>query len=82
MDAAARELPGGTFNLETPQLKGTFVTPAWPALRRASDNEGVWMVHCHNQSHLQRGMSMIILDGTDGGIEVPAEYRDYKCQAH
>ncbi|KXJ90373.1 multicopper oxidase-domain-containing protein [Microdochium bolleyi] len=89
VDAAAKELPPGTINLVNPQLRDTFVTPAssltapaWLALRRASDNEGVWMIHCHIQSHLQGGMSMIIQDGTDGGIEVPKEYREYQCQAH
>ncbi|KAH7029787.1 Cupredoxin [Microdochium trichocladiopsis] len=85
---AQAELPAGAINLNNPQLRDTFVTPAssmtelsWLVLRRASDNEGVWMIHCHIQSHLQGGMSMVIQDGTDGGIDVPEEYRAYQCKA-
>lgn len=84
---ASGELPAGSINLVNPQLRDTYITPAaatgptWLVLRRASDNEGVWLIHCHIQSHLQGGMSMVIQDGTDGGIAVPDEYRNYQCAA-
>lgn len=83
---AALEIPAN-FNLINPPLRDTFTTPAssaeasWLALRRPSDNEGAWLIHCHIQSHLQGGMSMVIQDGTEGGIAVPAEYRNYQCKA-
>jgi FtsP/CotA-like multicopper oxidase with cupredoxin domain len=79
---ASQHLPAGTFNLVNPQLRDTYYTPGgegWLAVRRPSDNEGVWLVHCHIMSHLQGGMSVVIQDGTDGGIFVPPAYRGYQC---
>jgi len=83
--AAIREIPSN-FNLRNPQIRDTFTGPAsltgsWVAVRRPSDNEGVWLIHCHIQGHVRGGMSMVIQDGTDGGIPVPNEYRNYKCAA-
>ncbi|KAI1636111.1 multicopper oxidase [Biscogniauxia mediterranea] len=77
----------GAFNLVDPPLRDTYPTAAsardatWLVLRRASDNPGVWMMHCHIMSHLQGGMAMVIQDGTDALPAVPQEYLDYSCQA-
>jgi len=83
--AAIREQPK-SFNLVNPQIRDTFTGPTsadatWLAVRRPSDNEGVWLIHCHIQTHVRGGMSMVIQDGTDGGISVPNEYRNYRCAA-
>jgi FtsP/CotA-like multicopper oxidase with cupredoxin domain len=74
------------FNLVNPQLRDTFTTPAttgegWLALRRPSDNPGVWLIHCHIQTHLQGGMSMVLQDGTDDLPRVPASFEDWTCNA-
>ncbi|KAG9247656.1 multicopper oxidase-domain-containing protein [Calycina marina] len=81
--AAAAERPE-LFNLINPQLRDTYNTPisgptgSWLAVRRASDNEGAWLLHCHIQSHVQGGMAMVIQDGTDSYPRIPDEYRNYQ----
>ncbi|KAI1842362.1 hypothetical protein JX265_001790 [Neoarthrinium moseri] len=83
---AAAAMPEA-FNLVNPPLRDTYPTPAaatapsWLVLRRPSDNPGVWLIHCHIQSHLQGGMSMAIQDGTDDMPAVPEEYLGYQCSA-
>lgn len=71
------------FNLVDPPLRDTFATlgapDSWLALRRPSDNPGVWLMHCHIQSHLQGGMSVIIEDGLDGLPKIPDEYLHAQC---
>ncbi|KAK6074963.1 multicopper oxidase [Seiridium cupressi] len=75
------------FNLVNPPLRDTYPTPpsgtgeSWLVIRRPNDNPGVWLIHCHIQSHLQGGMSMVIQDGTDDLPEIPEEYRDWTCAA-
>lgn len=77
---ATNQTPAGTFNLETPPLSHTFVTPsvllgpAWEAFRYQSANPGAWFLHCHIQTHLDGGMAMTILDGVDTWPAVPGEY--------
>ncbi|KAH6651959.1 multicopper oxidase [Truncatella angustata] len=75
-----------SFNLVNPPARDTYPTPSaneesWLVLRRPSDNPGVWMIHCHIQSHLQGGMSMVIQDGIDELPVVPAEYENWTCAA-
>lgn len=78
----------GLLNLATPSLRDTYATPAsaveesWLVLRRPSNNPGVWLMHCHIQSHLQGGMSVVIQEGMFSAQrpEVPDEYLDYGCQ--
>jgi FtsP/CotA-like multicopper oxidase with cupredoxin domain len=74
------------FNLVNPPLRDTYPTPAatgesWLVLRRPSDNPGVWLIHCHIQSHLQGGMSMVIQDGTDDLPQAPTDYKNWSCAA-
>jgi len=83
--AEAQAANSSAFNLVNPQLRDTFPTPAggpkgsWLVLRRRSDNPGVWLMHCHTQSHIQGGMSMIIQDSIATLPEVPTEYSSWKC---
>ncbi|KAF3006914.1 hypothetical protein E8E13_011206 [Curvularia kusanoi] len=80
--SAAAERPE-LFNLVNPSLRDGFVTPptaaqpTWLAVRYKVDNPGVWMLHCHIQSHLSGGMAVVILDGVDEWpYDVPAEYQN------
>ncbi|ORY55894.1 multicopper oxidase [Pseudomassariella vexata] len=79
VEEAAAAVPE-SFNLVNPPLRDTIATPfagpsgSWLAIRRPSDNPGVWLMHCHIQSHIQGGMSMIIQDGIDDLPAIPAEY--------
>lgn len=80
VDEALAALPEGTLNLVNPPARDTYPTPpavtepTWLVLRRRSDNPGVWLVHCHIQSHLQGGMSMVLQDGMEDLPPIPAEY--------
>lgn len=82
VEEACTSLPGA-FNLVDPPLRDTFAilgTPdSWLALRRRSDNPGVWLMHCHIQSNLQGGMSIITQDGLDGLPKIPSEYLQSQC---
>ncbi|KAL1594398.1 hypothetical protein SLS60_010158 [Paraconiothyrium brasiliense] len=72
---AAAENPEN-FNLISPPFRDGFVTPAsatsptWLAVRYQVVNPGAFLLHCHVQSHLEGGMSMVILDGVDEWPEV------------
>lgn len=84
--AAAQAANASAFNLVNPPLRDTFPTPAsgpagsWLVVRRRSDNPGVWLMHCHTQSHIQGGQSMIIQDSVDTLPAIPAEYSAWQCQ--
>lgn len=83
--AEAQAANASAFNLDNPQLRDTFPTPvggpqgSWLALRRRSDNPGVWLFHCHTQSHVQGGMSMIIQDSISTLPVIPSEYSSWQC---
>jgi FtsP/CotA-like multicopper oxidase with cupredoxin domain len=83
VEEASAALPPGAFNLVDPPLRDTFATlgaaDSWLVIRRRSDNPGVWLMHCHIQSHLQGGMSVIIQDGVAGLPEIPREYLHPEC---
>ncbi|KAF2465641.1 uncharacterized protein BDR25DRAFT_295302 [Lindgomyces ingoldianus] len=70
------------FNLVTPPFRDGFVTPptvsapTWLAVRYHVVNPGAFMIHCHIQSHLNGGMAMAMLDGTDEWPEVPGNYKN------
>ncbi|KAH7135775.1 putative laccase TilA [Dendryphion nanum] len=73
---AAAAIPQN-FNFKTPAFRDSFVTPptvtkpTWVAVRYHVVNPGVFMLHCHIQSHLNGGMSMTILDGVDEWPKLP-----------
>ena len=70
-----------SFNLETPSLRDSFVTPAilfepaWIAIRYLVQNPGAFFLHCHIQTHLSGGMALTIMDGVDEWPEIPSQYR-------
>lgn len=51
------------FNLLDPPLRNTVGVPVkgWAVIRFKADNPGVWLVHCHIDSHLTWGLSMSFL---------------------
>lgn len=51
------------FNLIDPPLRNTIgSTPGgWAAIRFVADNPGVWLMHCHIDSHLVIGLAMSFL---------------------
>lgn len=72
------------FNLASPPHRDTFMTQlatpvnaTWTVLRYHASQPGPWLLHCHVQSHLVGGMSVIIQDGKDAWPEVPEAYLEY-----
>ncbi|KAK4376120.1 hypothetical protein RND71_006797 [Anisodus tanguticus] len=49
-----------TFNLNDPPLRNTIDVPVggWAVIRFVADNPGVWLFHCHIDSHLSWGLAM------------------------
>ncbi|KAH8879443.1 multicopper oxidase [Thozetella sp. PMI_491] len=76
------------FNLVDPPRRDTLATPpantepAWMVVRYHVTNPGAWLLHCHIQSHLLGGMSMVIQDGVDHWPTVPQDYLDFPYQHH
>lgn len=78
--AEAMEHIPESFNLRTPQIRDTFITPpvqtepTWLALRYQVVNPGPFLMHCHVQVHLSGGMAIALLDGVDKWPTVPEGY--------
>ncbi|RAL16742.1 multicopper oxidase [Aspergillus homomorphus CBS 101889] len=59
------------FNLDAPQMRDTFFSPAsatgptWLALRYHVVNPGPFLMHCHLQMHQNGGMAIALLDGVN-----------------
>ncbi|EEF46029.1 laccase-13 isoform X2 [Ricinus communis] len=51
------------FNLIDPPLRNTIGTPpgGWVAIRFVADNPGIWLLHCHLDSHITWGLAMAFL---------------------
>ncbi|XP_071741104.1 laccase-13-like [Rutidosis leptorrhynchoides] len=52
-----------TFNLVDPPRRNTVNVPVggWSVIRFVADNPGVWLMHCHIDSHLTWGFGMSLL---------------------
>ncbi|XP_054816633.1 L-ascorbate oxidase-like [Prosopis cineraria] len=61
------ESDGKKLNLVNPILKNTVpLHPyGWTALRFQADNPGVWIFHCHIESHFYMGMAVVFQEGVD-----------------
>ncbi|CAN0903902.1 LAC3 [Linum grandiflorum] len=51
------------FNLVDPPHRNTIGTPpgGWVAIRFKADNPGIWLLHCHIDSHLGWGLATALL---------------------
>ncbi|CAL1368683.1 unnamed protein product [Linum trigynum] len=51
------------FNLIDPPHRNTIGTPpgGWVAVRFVADNPGIWLLHCHIDSHLTWGLATALL---------------------
>ncbi|KAH6765713.1 laccase 3 [Perilla frutescens var. hirtella] len=51
------------FNLVDPPVRNTINVPVggWAVIRFVADNPGVWLMHCHIDSHLTGGFAMAFL---------------------
>ncbi|GLJ13797.1 hypothetical protein SUGI_0220220 [Cryptomeria japonica] len=57
------ETDPANFNLVDPQMLNTLGVPTggWAAIRFVANNPGVWLVHCHFESHSSLGFDMVFL---------------------
>ncbi|XP_027337221.1 laccase-7-like [Abrus precatorius] len=48
------------FNFVNPQIRNTVSVPVggWAVIRFQANNPGVWLVHCHLETHLPWGLAM------------------------
>ncbi|CAN1224625.1 L-ascorbate oxidase [Linum grandiflorum] len=62
------------YNLVDPIMKNTVpVHPyGWTALRFKADNPGVWLFHCHIESHFHMGMGVVFEEGIDKVADLPS----------
>ncbi|KAM7275403.1 hypothetical protein ACFE04_017269 [Oxalis oulophora] len=62
------------YNLVNPIMKNTVaVQPfGWTALRIIANNPGVWLFHCHIESHFYMGMGLVFEEGIDKVKELPS----------
>ncbi|GKV12162.1 hypothetical protein SLEP1_g23345 [Rubroshorea leprosula] len=62
------------YNLVDPVLKNTVpVHPyGWTALRFQADNPGVWLFHCHIESHFFMGMGVVFEEGIEQVGKLPS----------
>ncbi|KAA3471878.1 laccase-13-like [Gossypium australe] len=51
------------FNLVDPPLRNTIGTPpgGWVAIRFVANNPGIWLLHCHLDTHLPWGLATALL---------------------
>ncbi|KAK8613169.1 hypothetical protein V6N13_100939 [Hibiscus sabdariffa] len=51
------------FNLVDPQIRNTIGVPVggWAVLRFTANNPGVWLMHCHLDSHLEYGFATVFV---------------------
>ncbi|XP_030535020.2 L-ascorbate oxidase-like [Rhodamnia argentea] len=63
------------YNLANPIMKNTVpVHPyGWTALRFVADNPGVWLFHCHVESHFYMGMGVVFEEGVEKLGKLPSE---------
>lgn len=61
------------YNLVNPIMKNTVpVHPyGWTALRFRADNPGVWLFHCHIESHFFMGMGVVFEEGIEKVGKLP-----------
>ncbi|KAL3518008.1 hypothetical protein ACH5RR_020597 [Cinchona calisaya] len=60
------------FNLVDPPVRNTIDVPVggWAVIRFVADNPGVWLFHCHIDSHLMWGLAMsFIVENGEGELQ-------------
>ncbi|XP_058215393.1 laccase-7-like [Rhododendron vialii] len=63
------------FNLINPQIRNTVGVPVggWTVIRFTANNPGVWLMHCHFDSHLTWGLAtaFVVEDGPTPSTSLP-----------
>ncbi|XP_057982376.1 laccase-7-like [Malania oleifera] len=63
------------FNLRNPQVRNTIAVPVggWAAIRFRANNPGVWLMHCHLDTHLPWGLAtaFVVKNGGTPGSTLP-----------
>ncbi|XP_020236502.1 laccase-7 [Cajanus cajan] len=79
---ATRDEP--KFNFVNPQIRNTISVPVggWSVIRFQANNPGIWLVHCHLETHLPWGLAMAfeVENGPTPSSTLPAPPPDLpKC---
>jgi L-ascorbate oxidase len=63
-------------NLDRPVIKDSFSLPIqnYAVIRFVADNPGIWLLHCHNEQHMD-GMMLIIKVGET--TDLPTKPRNW-----
>ncbi|XP_073114758.1 laccase-7-like [Elaeis guineensis] len=74
-----------SYNLVDPQLRNTIAVPTggWAVIRFTANNPGVWLMHCHFDSHLLLGLATAfeVDNGPTAESTLPPPPPDYPtCQ--
>ncbi|KAL5727198.1 laccase [Ranunculus cassubicifolius] len=68
------------FNLVNPQQRNTIGVPisGWAVIRFRANNPGMWIVHCHRETHVPWGLDMAFLvdNGPTPSTSLPPPPRD------
>ncbi|KAI8496477.1 hypothetical protein Bbelb_257760 [Branchiostoma belcheri] len=64
---ASWNLTRPSLNFNRPPIRDTVVIPArgYTVIEFRSNNPGYWLFHCHQATHLNEGMSMVIAEALD-----------------
>ncbi|KAI4333277.1 hypothetical protein L6164_018109 [Bauhinia variegata] len=62
------------YNLVNPIMKNTvpLYPYGWTAIRFQADNPGVWIFHCHIETHFYMGMAVVFEEGVDMVGDLPS----------
>uniref|UniRef100_J3MZ05 L-ascorbate oxidase n=1 Tax=Oryza brachyantha TaxID=4533 RepID=J3MZ05_ORYBR len=68
------EADGWRLNARDPVMKNTVALHpmGWTAVRFRANNPGVWLFHCHLESHVYMGMGVVFEEGVDMLPRLPA----------
>ncbi|CAA6656766.1 unnamed protein product [Spirodela intermedia] len=68
------------FNLVHPQVRNTIAVPVagWAVIRFVANNPGVWVMHCHLDTHLPYGLATVFLveNGPTAASTLPPPPKD------
>ncbi|XP_078702336.1 uncharacterized protein LOC144928144 [Branchiostoma floridae x Branchiostoma belcheri] len=69
-----------TMNFNRPPVRDTVVVPAngYTVIEFRSDNPGYWFFHCHQTTHLNEGMAMVIREAPGSHPPLPPDFPTWR----
>ena len=65
-----------SLNLFNPSIKDTVVVPSfgYVVVRIKTTNPGLWFIHCHLESHMMQGMSLVMNEAENKQPNLPSNF--------